>query len=77
VTDHALTALLYRHVFTIDDHGWAVVEVSKDGRVLMYRQWDAPYYDRPGVAYHRWFDASVLSAHQQRRWDDMDGWGRS
>jgi hypothetical protein len=77
VTDHALTALLHRHIVTVDDQCWVVVEVAKDGRVLMHRQWDAPNYDWPGVAYYRWFDASVLSAHQYRRWDEMDGWGRS
>lgn len=59
---HALTALLHRHLFTLDDgHLWAVMEFGADRRVLMRREWDAPYYDMPGVAYHRWFDADVLS----------------
>lgn len=88
---HALTAMLTRHMFTLDDGRlWSVVEFDMHGHVLMRREADDPShyipvymsddpYDYemlqfPGCAYHRWFDASVLSEAAQRMWSDREGW---
>lgn len=73
MTDYALTLALRQHIFTVlvdgDRESWVIVEVAQDGRVLAYRMRDEPYYDQPGVAYHRWFDGSVLADEIAKNWD--------
>jgi uncharacterized membrane protein len=74
IVNHALTALLQCHMFYVDDRMWSVVTVYDNQTVLMRRESDAPYYDRPGVALHRVFSAKVISDATYRKWDEMDGW---
>lgn len=66
VIDHALTALLYRRMFWVDDRTWTVYAVSRDQRVLMYCDEPGEF---PGVAYYRWFPAEVLSKAEAKRLD--------
>lgn len=63
---HALVALLYGRVFSIDDRCWTVVDLDAEGRVLMYQGF---HDDTPGVLLHRWFDAGVLAQAERERMD--------
>jgi hypothetical protein len=68
-TDWFLTRMFAQHLVKIEDETWCVVEVAHNGQFLAYRYFDAPYYARPGVAYHRWFDGSALIEEIQDRWE--------
>ena len=65
------TTLALRDAWFTEEDGttWRIVQVARDGRVLGYR--DAPYYDYPGCAVHRWFDGSVLQERIDSIW-----WGQ-
>lgn len=65
IRDRALTLLLMGWRFSALDRYWEVVEVATNGDVLAFA--DAPRWDYPGVAYHRWFMPFEMDAAVEAR----------
>ena len=67
-TDWALTFMLHRVIVNfVEDRMWEIVEVARNGDVLLRR--DEPYPDAPGCALQRWFPGSVLAEPLRLKWE--------